>query len=290
MKIATLFSVMAIGLGTAAAAAIEFTSPLKNVQFSRAKASQPDRELQEAPYYQKIKSHNGFPTGRSAEEALHGATANVPGSAYQNVTALTKSSTQYSIEVLWDDKPISLLFDTGSSDTWALHTHYECLGYMGIPANKSECMWGPTTIDGFRYGETPDKHLAISFGSGDSVTGPMGRSDITVAGIEVKEVEVGLANQTFWTGNNVTSGLLGLAYSSLTSSYEGPVGDETPGFRQTYEPFFSRMVSEGLVDPVFSVAIERSSNDGVIAWGGLPPREMYDPSTSADADIIVVSR
>jgi aspartyl protease len=289
MKLASVVPILAFGLGMATAAAVELTSPLKNVQFVHAKAMQAPTELQPARNYQKIKSYAGYPMGRSAEEALQKAGASVPGNAYQNITALTKSSTQYAIDVLWDDKPISLLFDTGSSDTWALHTNYTCLGAFGSPTNKTECMWGSTTIDGFRYGETPDVHLAIAFGSGEMVTGPMGRSDITVGSLEVPEVQCGLVNETYWIGNNVTSGLLGLAYPSLTSSYMGPVGSEMPGFREPYEPFFSRMVASGLVEPVFSIAIERNSNDGIIAWGGLPPFQMWSTSTFAEADIIVVS-
>ena len=288
MKLVSVASILAFSLATATAATMELASPLKNIQFVRAKALRPPTDPRSTGQYHKIKRLHGYPMGRSAVEALKKASANVPGNAYQNVTALTKSSTQYAIDVLWDDRPISLLFDTGSSDTWAVQTNFSCLSGLGLNASQSTCGWGPTTIDGFRYGETPDVHLAVQFGSGEQVVGPMGRSDITVSGMEVKQVQCGLANQTYWVGNNVTSGLLGLAYPSLTSSYMGAIGKETFSLQQSYEPFFSRMVSQGLVDPIFSVAIERYSDYGVIAWGGLPPSNMWTTSKTATSDIIVV--
>lgn len=239
-----------------------------------------------AVHYQSIKPIKGRATGRSAASVLRAAGARVPGAGYQNITALLDSSTQYALEVNWDGKPIWLLFDTGSSDTWAVHSNYSCVSQFGTA--RSTCAWGPSFVDNFRYGQDPELHFSVTFGSGESVTGPLGRSDLSVAGLTVSKQLCGLANKTNWWGNNITNGLLGLAYPSLTSGYLGPVGNERVGYERKYQPFFSSMVSQGLVEPYFAVAIEKGSSTGMIGWGGLPPVE-WSGSSTAYSDILIVS-
>ena len=279
----------AIGRGVKAPVDIDLSSPMKGVSFQRTTAMRAPAVDAPATYYQAIKPFSGRIASRSAVDALRMAGSQIPGSAYQNVTALTEHSTQYAIEAVWDGQPISLLFDTGSSDTWAVKSNFSCVTQIGSQnKSPSACAWGPNFVHDFRYGATPDLHFKVAFGSGEVVSGPLGRSDISVAGITVQQQLCGLANRTAWFGNNVTNGILGLGYPALTSAYSGPIGDEREGYRQDYQPFFNTMISQGLVEPYFAVAIERGSSAGMIGWGGLPPIEWTAAST-AYTDILIVS-
>lgn len=265
---------------------VDLFSPLKSVSFQRTTAMRAPAVDAPAVHYSTIKPFKGRSTGRSAASALRAATSRIPGSGYQNVTALLDQSTQYALEVVWDDKPLWLLFDTGSSDTWAVQSNYSCVNQFGTI--KNTCAWGPHFVDHFRYGEDPNLHFKVAFGSGESVSGPLGRSDISVAGITVRKQLSGLANNTNWWGNNITNGLLGLAYPALTSAYLGPVGGESMGHEQTYQPFFTSMVNQGLVEPYFAVAIEKGSAAGMIGWGGLPPVQ-WSGTATAYTDILVAN-
>lgn len=270
------------------ASVVDLASPMKGVSFQRTKAVRQPSVDAPAAHYQSIKPFSGRIAGRSAADALRMAGAQIPGSGYQNITALTDHSTQYAIEALWDDQPISLLFDTGSSDTWAVKSNFSCVSQVGSREQpESSCAWGPSFVNNFRYGESPDLHFSVSFGSGETASGPLGRSDITVAGITVQQQLCGLANSTHWLGNNVTNGILGLGYPALTSAYSGPMGEERTGYRQDYQPFFDSMISQGLVEPYFAVAVERNSSAGMIGWGGLPPVE-WSAASTAYTDILIV--
>ena len=281
-----LDGVLARGINTPAG--VDLSSPMKGVSFQRTKATRKPAVDSPAVHYQSIKPFKGRVAGRSAADALRMAGSQIPGSGYQNITALTDHSTQYAIEALWDDEPIWLLFDSGSSDTWAVKSNFTCISQIGSQEQPAaSCAWGPSFIDGFRYGENPDLHFSVSFGSGESATGPLGRSDISVAGITVKQQLCGLANTTHWLGNNVTNGILGLGYPALTSAYSGPMGDERVGYRQDYQPFFDSMISQGLVEPYFAVAVDRGASSGMIGWGGLPPVE-WSAASTAYTDILIV--
>ena len=53
--------------------------------------------------------------------------------------------------------------------------------------------------------------------------------DVTIAGINVKDQEIALVDRSYWwTGDGTISGLIGLAYSTLTSAYIGTNGALDP--------------------------------------------------------------
>lgn len=84
----------------------------------------------------------------------------------------------------------------------------------------------------------------------------------------------------YWQGDGTSSGLVGLAYESLTSVYSGtnPSGDSDSN-RDNYPPIFQSMYTQGLSSASFSLALERSTG-GYIAFGGLPPVSGVSNSTS----------
>ena len=205
-----------------------------------------------------------------------------------NITSLGPYSAQYAVECVWDGVPMSLLFDTGSSDTWAVKSGFRCEDSSGKVHSQQACGFGQSLVEDFS-GETIDNvHFSVAYGSGEQASGPMGFSDITCGGVSVSETQVGLANKTYWHGNNITTGILGLAYPSLTSAFFGPIGDEAPWNTVTYPPFLTTAISQGVMEPMFSVAIMKNSSDGVLGWGGIPPIA-YDEKTNATTDMIIAN-
>jgi len=52
----------------------------------------------------------------------------------------------------------------------------------------------------------------------------LGYTDVTIGGIHVTNQTVALVSKAYWEGDSTTSGLMGLAYSALTSAF----GASTP--------------------------------------------------------------
>jgi hypothetical protein len=205
------------------------------------------------------------------------------------VSVLGGYSTQYGVECIWDGTPIWLLFDTGSSDTWAPSKKFECLTSTGTVEDPEICGIGPVRIGKFSGGLVDEVHMFVKYGSGETVSGPMGYADVSCGGVHVSKQQVGLVNSTYWHGNNVTSGILGLAYPSITSGFYGQIGEEAIWNTAPYTPWFTKAVKQGAVAPIFSVALERNSTNGVLAWGGLPPNVDWQPGSAVSADLIIVS-
>lgn len=206
------------------------------------------------------------------------------GHGYENITSTSAYGLQYNVEVLFNKKKLLLYLDTGSADTWAVGSHVNCTNWIG------SCQFGPAYTSDLNFGALPYEHMHIEYGDGELVEGPMGHVDVSVAGIHVKNQTVGLANTTLWLGNNVTSGVLGLAYPALTNAYVGPLDEHGEDHNAKYTPIFANMVRKGLVDDWFSLALDRNGSDGALGFGGVPGHiKGVDYSTTAVTDIIIVS-
>lgn len=227
---------------------------------------------------------------KSAAAILGAHQRHAGGYGYENITTTSAYGTQYAVEAHWNGHPLSMLIDTGSSDTWAVQKDFHCIDYSGEFLPQESCGFGATYPESFQYGLTdPPSHMFIQYGDGEVVTGPMGFSDITVGNITVKKQQVCLANTTYWYGNNYTSGLMGLAFPALTNAYFGDPTDHDFGNQIQYSPLFTSMVNQGLIDPVFSIAIDRNASSGMIAFGGVAPASGLDLSKTASLDMVIVS-
>jgi hypothetical protein len=82
-------------------------------------------------------------------------------------------------------------------------------------------------------------------------------------------IKAALGTKAYWRGDATSTGLLGLAYSSLTSQFQGNTY-VSGAKRIPYDPIFTTMYKSGLTSAMFSMAIERETG-GYIAFGGLPP-------------------
>ena len=271
---------------------LENFAPVQGFKFEQATTLSGPTIDKPTTRYSHLRQVKGSLGRRSAISAAIAASASAGRTAdedepHQNITTVTGFSTQYAIRCEWDESSVWLLFDTGSSDTWSAGRGFRCGGSNGGNRTQSSCGLAQPYIDGFSGGEVADVHFALKYGSGETVSGPMGYSDIACGGLGVSGQQVGLANATHWRGNNVTSGILGLAYPALTSAYYGKIGDEAPWNTVTYPPFLTNAISQGSIDPTFSVAIIKNSTDGVLAWGGLPPVS-YDKTSVASTELIIV--
>ena len=81
---------------------------------------------------------------------------------------------------------------------------------------------------------------------------------------------------------------MGLAFPALTNAYLGEESDHDFGNAVQYSPLFTSMVNQGLVDPVFSIAIDRNASSGMLAFGGIAPASGLDLARTATLDMVIV--
>ena len=162
--------------------------------------------------------------------------------------------------------------DTGSADTWLVGKGYQCTeAYTGDHVDPSVCNFGPQYQPESTFKSIPNENFYTLFTSnGESLQGTYGTESVTVAGITVPNQQIAIVNTAAYVGDGVTSGVLGLAYPSDAHAYSGnDVQNDNVGTQKIYNPIFTNMYSEGLVPPLFSIALDRSGG-GQLAFGGLP--------------------
>ncbi|KAK5000088.1 hypothetical protein LTR66_000988 [Elasticomyces elasticus] len=209
---------------------------------------------------------------RTTSQANHSSSA-IP------VTA-ANYGTRFDVEVQFGNQTFLLLLDTGSSDTWVLQTGWQCINATDnsvLP--QATCAYGNKTYDiTSTFEQIPNEWLGVQYGIGVA-TGVMGYEDVTLGGITVRHQEVGIANRVTAPGDGIDNGLLGLGYPILTSAHLDTDTSNTSLLfdRITYRSLFTSMWQQGLVDPYYSMAIDRASAGsvsgpgGYLALGSLPP-------------------
>lgn len=119
------------------------------------------------------------------------------------------------------------------------------------PEPQSECAFGTTGFDQSKsttFTDDPNKNFNISYGDGEFLTGTVAFETVTVGGMTVKNQEIGLVTDAAWLGDGINSGLLGLAYSGLTSVYNGTdPDDDSSSNSDPYTPYFFSAISENVV-------------------------------------------
>ncbi|KAF2663228.1 acid protease [Microthyrium microscopicum] len=179
---------------------------------------------------------------------------------------------EYLTEIKFEGTPLQLIVDTGSSDTWLIESSFQCTDANSQAVSQATCNFGPTYPGTFSAEEEiPNVNFNIGYGDGEFVTGVFGKADIEIAGITVPQQTAALGTSAYWNGDGISSGLLGLAYPGLTSEYQGSDPNQDGTTRITYDPIFTNMYKQGLSSAMFSMAIERGTGGGYIAFGGLPP-------------------
>ena len=178
--------------------------------------------------------------------------ANVNGVSGSTSLKEVEDGTEFLAPIKFGTKSFMAILDTGSSDTWLAETGFQCLNLTtGILQSEAECDFGPLYSTTQTFTPISDENFNISYGDGEFLTGTLGHEQVTLAGITVENQEVGIVNYAAWEGDGVSSGLIGLAFPSITSAFSGtnPSLDTTSN-QVTYNPIFTNMYTEGQVPPM----------------------------------------
>ena len=202
----------------------------------------------------------------------------------------------YAAQVAVGSQIFNLGMDTGSSDTWLMASEANCTDSDTLrPVAADECAYvGARYKPDASFEVIPDRHLNASFGNGLAITGPMGRADVIFGGLTVPKQEISAvtyASSTELKEGNI-SGLLGLSYETLTSSFPGTDPSKDIACRGNsscgpirYPPFITTLFQHGLTEPFFSFALSRDENHGgVMTIGGIP--RLDDISVNATDGVI----
>lgn len=189
----------------------------------------------------------------------------------------------YSAEVVVGSQVFQLALDTGSSDTWVLAMGANCTDSITLqPVPPAECGYSGTRFepDALSFEVIPDMHLNTSYGNGAAINGLLGYSELILGGLTIPRQEISAITYAAVAGipeGNV-SGILGLCYPSLTSAFPGtdPSKDKRCQDNSScgpilYSPIIDTIFKDELTEPVFSVALSRSSSfGGIMTIGGIP--------------------
>ncbi|CAJ0542541.1 Ff.00g001300.m01.CDS01 [Fusarium sp. VM40] len=205
----------------------------------------------------------------------------------------TEYGTIYDVEVQFGNQSFFLLVDTGSSDTWVLETGYQCINSSNnLMQPQANCQYASSYNLSSSFQVKDNQTFGVKYGTGIAM-GMVGYEDLTMGGIKVANQTVGIVNSTNDIGDGLRSGLLGLAYPQLTSAHPGLnyPNDSLIIDRDIYDPFLQTMHKQGLVEPWFSLALERlpantsTGDGGYMGLGKLPPVHHSDEWTTVPVEI-----
>ncbi|KAL4978993.1 aspartic peptidase domain-containing protein [Aspergillus desertorum] len=240
-------------------------------------------------------------------------TTNTNKTSHTIALTATLYGSRYNAPVTIGGTEFSLLVDTGSSDTFVIEDDFECVGqsaYTGdvVQVEQSQCAYAskaysPSESD--TYEPIANETFLAAYGAGVA-SGSMALEDITLGGVTVTDQRFGLVNLSSPMGLGA-SGILGLAYPVITSAYEvnGTLEDIADDVaeddlddddlnssieQEPYSPLFVSMARRGLVEPYFSLALQRLDGDqetgdgGVLVLGGLPDVKLANNFTTVAAE------
>lgn len=207
----------------------------------------------------------------------------------------TEYGTVFDAPVTIGNQTFQMLVDTGSSDTYVMANGYKCIdsdSNMKIP--QSECGYSNKTYHKSRtYRHVPGEMFGIEYGAGLS-SGEMAYEDVSLNGITVQRQKVGIAHSSTPMGDGVNSGLLGLAYPSITSAHPANHTDNSTYWydRLPYNPLMYTMHQQTSIDPYFSLALEHTPQNASTAFGGyltiagIPPVRHSPDFTTVPVEIL----
>lgn len=164
--------------------------------------------------------------------------------------------------------------DTGSSDTWFIEAGFSCYNEYGLNETESYCEFGPTFDDAASLVPIADENFEIGYADGETLSGGLAYATVTLAGITVHNQTIGVVDDATWYGDGVSSGLIGLAYAALTSAFEGTnVTADSRSTQVEYNPIFTNMYTQGSVESLFTLMLERDGGNSTLTLGGLPPAQ-----------------
>lgn len=163
----------------------------------------------------------------------------------------------YLVPLKIENQEFQAVLDTGSSDTWLASSRFKCA--------TAQCNFGPGYTKSPAFAAIPGQKFSISYAS-ESVSGVMGTETISLGNVTMKGQSIGVVDRGSWKGDGLSSGLMGLAFPSGSSTLYG-----YKGVGGKYSPIFNTMQKQGLVAPLFSIALNRiDEGPGALTFGGLP--------------------
>jgi hypothetical protein len=202
------------------------------------------------------------------------ANAADPQPAGLDIALPANRQVEYLLNVTAGGNNYSLIIDTGSSDTWFVKNGFECYDYLRRKVPVAECQFGPEFKGDFPGGPIKDLQFNVSYGNGyngPNLDGEYGYADLTLAGVTVPKQQIALATSGYWTGDDISTGILGLGMSGLTEAYNSTAGALDPASGSvSYSPVVSTMSSALKLPALFSLGLSRTPADSFLALGGVP--------------------
>jgi Eukaryotic aspartyl protease len=173
-----------------------------------------------------------------------------------------------------------LFLDTGSSDTWVAERGLQCLnGTDNTISPQDYCTYNKTYNISSTFKQISNQTFGVKYGAGIA-SGVVGYEKVTFGGLTLDSQEIGVADKITDPGDGNDSGVLGLGYPALTSAHPGTnYSNASLSFfenRTLYSPLFTSLYKSGLVDPYFSLALNRpavnisNGSGGTLSLGTLP--------------------
>lgn len=158
-----------------------------------------------------------------------------------------------------------------------------------VQVSEKKCDFATLFNGQFSGGQIPDEHIIIVYGDGEEVAGVLGYEDVSLAGVTVEKQEMGSIEIAYFLADGV-SGLMGFAYSTLTSAYKGSnITTHKEKDMIQYTNFIGNAIKQGLIDPLFSVVLERGNGQSQVALGGLPTISYDQDFTTVPLQIVEFS-
>lgn len=185
-------------------------------------------------------------------------------------------------KITFGGEDILVVIDTGSSDPWLATSDFQCYDvYDDSPQEQDYCEFGALYNVGqsATYSPIANQNFNIRYADGEYLRGTMAYETVTMAGVTVPRQQFATVNEAAWFGDELSSGLVGFAYKTLTSAHAGTTSS---GAAILYDPLFVNMYTNAGVPSLFSMAMDRDVNKGgVMALGGIPdiPHSPYFAST-----------
>ncbi|CAK7229384.1 hypothetical protein SBRCBS47491_007228 [Sporothrix bragantina] len=229
-----------------------------------------------------------FASQKDAPDAGNAPNATLPGgSVAVGAAPAANHNIEYITQVVAGSNNLSLVVDTGSSDTWFVQQGFTCINpNTGTATIAALCGFGPAFKGSFPGGAIANQHLSVAYGDGNGpfVQGQVGYSDLQVSGFKTDKQIIGLATQGYWDGDGVTSGLLGLGLPGLTNAFAGTLSEANTNAGSLadqvngpilYNPLVSTLAASNNITQ-FSLALSREPGESVLALGGAPPNIAVD--------------
>ena len=186
-------------------------------------------------------------------------------------------------------------------DTWFLADNAHCTSAQTLqPVPIDQCGYsGPKYVPNGTFERIPDIHFNGTYGTGETINGPLGYTELDFGGINIPKQIVSAATYASVGGvpeGNV-SGIIGLSYAANTNAFPGTDPsmdvlctnntDSGSCGPQNYSPFITTIFNDNLTRSTFAFGLSRSqTSGGVMTLGGIP--NLHAPDINATNGVVAI--